>query len=121
MGGSPSTQIKIPMNENEPVWIKEVERLSNEIETMIKQRSNEKALLKSKYGVMNPDSIKLDSCETTLKFYGNHAQTFGILQNRFKDKTRYFELTTKYYSDDDDYNYGCPPVFLETSVIKIIV
>lgn len=91
MGGvfssSNQGQKLVPLNTNDKVvCMKEVERLNNDIEKMIKQCSEEKLLIKSKYGVADPNSVSIASCNAVFKYYGNHVQTFNLLQSRFKDK-----------------------------------
>jgi hypothetical protein len=109
-------------NNDKVVCLKEVEQLNNTIEKMIIQCSEEKSLIKSKYG-MDPSSVSVASCTAVFKYYGNHAQTFNLLKSRFKDKTTVFELGTKYYPEDDDdwSNYTGSVWFYERSVIKIVV
>jgi hypothetical protein len=123
MGGvfSSSQQVLIPLKKNDTVSVEEVEKLSNQLETMIIQCSKEKSLIKSKYNT-DPKSVDISSCVNNFIFFGNPDQTFKLLKTRYQDKVISFELGTKYLSDpDDDANYSGSVYFFERSVIKVIV
>lgn len=113
----------IPLEVNQgTVNMFEVEQLSHRIQSTINQCHFERELIKNKYGI-NPDTVELSSCMSTFKYYGNHHQTFELLSNRFKGRTKTFELQIKPYPDEDvDYLlYTGTTFFWERSTIKIIV
>jgi hypothetical protein len=103
----------------------EVEALSLKIENVIKKCTLERESIKTNYGC-NPDTVEIASCTATFVYEGDRHGTFLLLQSRFKNKTKVFELQTKLVRDDsDDYVMGAdsraPNYYWEHSAVKVVV